>query len=92
MAYRLNLNKTKMRMLVKRYDASVPCMRDCIFTHYRGCYWLRYYVHGFVPMRATVLVSLGVVLVRLLNLDTSAEEVFEVPFSYLSDMEMVKSV
>lgn len=92
MAYKLNLNKTKMRLLVKSYDSSVPSMKDCVFTHYRGCYWLRYYVHGCVPIRATVLVSLGVVLIRLLNLDTSAEKVFEVPFSYLSDMEMVKLV
>lgn len=89
--YKLNLNKTKMCLLVKQFDSSVPCLKDCVYSHYRGCYWLRYYIHGCIPIRATVLVSLGVVLLRILNLNDNSEEVYEVPVPFLCDMNMLKS-
>ena len=90
MCLKLNLNKTKMHTLIKLYDDRIPRLKDCCFTRHGGVYWMDYQHPGSDPVRATLLVALGVALLRLENPDTGDERTYKIANTYLQNMEMVK--
>lgn len=91
MRLKLNLNKTKMYSLIRLYDDRIPRMKDCCFTSHGGVYWMDYQRPGGDSIRATLLVSLGVAVLRIANQDTDDERVYQVAVSYLQNKGMVKS-
>ena len=91
MCLKLNLNKTKMHTLIRIYDSRIPRLKDCSFTRHGGVYWMEYQHLGSDSIRATLLVALGVALLRLENPDTGDERVYQVSNSYLKNMGLVKT-
>ena len=91
MRLKLNLNKTKMHTLIRLYDDSIPRKKDCCFTSHGGVYWMDYQRPGGEPVRITLLVALGVALMRIENPDTGDERTHQITTTYLQNEGMLKS-
>ena len=94
--YRLKLNKTKAYKILCQYAShvsNVPRMRECIFSHMRRTYWIKYYdpvTYGI--WKVTIQTCMGTTSIRFYNIDSGSDTIQAVDSQWLLDHGMLEEV
>lgn len=87
--YVLDLNKTKMHILIKMFREDVPSLKKCGFSHYRRTYWMDYYDKSGHPVHVVVQNHFGETKILFTDKKERKDSFYKVDSAFLLDNHMV---